>query len=71
MFVDEVDIHVMAGAGGRGCVRSSIPACSSVRSPLRRLHGAQAVTTFSQIDSPPFERGTTWSSVSRPFDEPQ
>jgi hypothetical protein len=35
------------------------------------LQGAQAVTTFSQIDSPPFERGTTWSSVSRPEEVPQ
>ena len=55
----------------RGGVRSSMPACSSVRSPLRRLHGAQAVTTFSQIDSPPFERGTTWSRVRRPPEVPQ
>jgi hypothetical protein len=60
-----------AGAGGRGRVFSSIPTCSSERSPLRRLHGAQAVTTFSQIDSPPFERGMMWSSVSRPFVVPQ
>jgi len=60
-----------AGAGGRGCVRSSIPTCSSERSPLRKLHGAHAVTTFSQIDSPPFERGMMWSSVSRPFVVPQ
>src|SRR6201998_4898126 len=59
------------GVGARGDVRSAIPACSSVLSPLRRLHGAQAVTAFSQIDSPPFDRGTTWSSVRRPFDVPQ
>jgi hypothetical protein len=37
---------------------------------LRRLQGARAVTTFSQIDSPPLDRGG-WSSVSRPFDVPQ
>ena len=43
----------------------------AVRSPLRRLHGAQAVTTFSQIDSPPFDLGTMWSSVSRPLVVPQ
>src|SRR5690348_13537715 len=54
------------GCGGRGFVWSTIPTCSSVRSPLRRLQGAQAVTTFSQTDSPPFDRGTTWSRVSRP-----
>jgi hypothetical protein len=59
------------GVGARGDVRSAIPACSSDRSPLRRLQGAQAVTTFSQIDSPPFDRGTMWSSVRRPFVVPQ
>ena len=31
----------------------------SIRPPLRRLHGAQAVTTFSQVVRPPRERGTT------------
>ena len=41
------------GAGGRGRRRRCRPESSSSRSPLRRLHGAQAVTTFSQIDSPP------------------
>ena len=45
------------GAGGRGRRRRCRPESSSSRSPLRRLHGAHAVTTFSQIDSPPFERG--------------
>ena len=49
--------------GGRArCIGVS----SSRRSPLRRLHGAHAVTTFSHTESPPRERGTTWSSVSRP-----
>src|SRR5262245_9261390 len=59
------------GVGARGEVWSTIPACSIVLSPLRRLHGAQAVTTFSQIDSPPFDRGTMWSSVRRPAVVPQ
>jgi hypothetical protein len=59
------------GCGGRGITCSSIPTCSSDRSPLRRLHGAQAVTTFSHDDSPPFDRGTMWSSVSRPLVVPQ
>ena len=59
------------GAGGRGGRFRWSPDSSSRRSPLRRLHGAQAVTTFSQIDSPPRERGTTWSSVSRPLEAPQ
>jgi hypothetical protein len=59
------------GAGARGGRFRWSPDSSSRRSPLRRLHGAQAVTTFSQIDSPPRERGTTWSSVSRPLVAPQ
>ena len=33
------------------------------RSPLRRLHGAQEATMFSQSDPPPLERGITWSTV--------
>ena len=49
---------------------SSRPRASS-RSPLRRLHGAHEVTTFSHTEPPPFERGTTWSSVSRPPVSPQ
>ena len=32
--------------------------------PLRRLHGPQAVTTFSQLVRPPWARGMTWSKVS-------
>src|SRR6058998_536975 len=59
------------GWGGLGGCFRTIPTCSSERSPLRRLHGPQAVTTFSQIDSPPFERGTTWSRVRRPLEVPQ
>jgi hypothetical protein len=35
------------------------------------LQAAQAVTTFSQTESPPRERGTTWSSVSRDELSPQ
>ena len=59
------------GAGGRGFVRSSRPLSSSVRLPFLWLHVAHDVTTFSQTDSPPRERGTTWSSVSRPLAVPQ
>ena len=44
-----MDVHV--GFGGRP------PA-------LRRLHGAQAVATFSQVVRPPWARGRTWSKVS-------
>src|SRR6058998_740996 len=60
-----------AGVGGLGVFRSTIADSSSNRSPLRRLHGAQEVTTFSQTESPPRLRGTTWSSVSRPEVVPQ
>ena len=60
-----------AGAGALGIVWSFRPDSSSERLPLRKLHGAQEVTTFSQVDSPPRERGTTWSSVSRPPALPQ
>ena len=44
--------------------------CGS-RFPFRWLHGAHDVTTFSHTESPPRERGTTWSSVSRLFAVPQ
>jgi alcohol dehydrogenase len=59
------------GAGGRGCTRSVIDISSGRRFPLRRLHGAQEVTTFSQSEPPPRLLGTTWSSVSRPLLVPQ
>ena len=59
------------GAGGRGGRRMVIDTSSGRRSPLRRLHGAHAVTTFSQTESPPRLRGTTWSRVSRPPLVPQ
>src|SRR5437016_13841032 len=59
------------GDGGLGCTRIVRPASSSVRLPLRRLHGAHDVTTFSHTESPPRDRGTTWSSVRRPPAEPQ
>ena len=32
--------------------------------PFRTLHGRQAQTTFSHVDFPPREMGTTWSSDS-------
>ena len=47
------------GAGARGGRGSDIDASSRRLSPLGRLQGAQAVTTFSQVESPPLERGTT------------
>ena len=53
------------GVGGRGVVRRVMLVSSRRRSPLRWLQGAHEVTTFSQTEVPPLERGTTWSSVSR------
>src|SRR4051794_41951183 len=59
------------GAGARGGLRSGISISCGRRLPLRMLQGAHEVTTFSQTESPPRERGTTWSSVSRPLAVPQ
>ena len=52
-------------------MRSSMCTSCSSRLPFLWLHVAHDVTTFSQTESPPRERGTTWSSVSRPFVVPQ
>jgi hypothetical protein len=43
-----------------------IPASEGRQAPLRTLHGAHEVTTFSQESGPPRLRGTTWSIVRRP-----
>src|SRR2546421_6025901 len=51
------------GLGFRGLRRRAMPAWLSARSPLRRLQGAQEATMLSQLDSPPLDRGTTWSTV--------
>src|SRR5207342_1862393 len=59
------------GAGGRGGLRSVIETSSGKRLPLRMLQGAHEVTTFSQTESPPRLRGTTWSRVRRPLVVPQ
>src|SRR5256885_16686286 len=53
----------ISARGVRGARRGCMPACRGVRSPLRRLQGAHEATMFSQLDSPPFERGITWSTV--------
>src|SRR3954471_6529814 len=50
--------------GRTGTLRSFIPACSGVRFALRALHETQARTQFSQVVSPPRERGSTWSMVN-------
>src|SRR5437763_16566227 len=51
------------GLGLRGFWRRLIPTWRGKRSPLRRLQGAQEATMFSQVETPPLERGTTWSTV--------
>jgi hypothetical protein len=53
------------GAGGLGCRVGNIRASCGSWSPLRELHGAQEVTTLSQVELPPRLRGTTWSIVRR------
>jgi hypothetical protein len=47
------------GLGVRGSLISFIPAWRRSALPLRRLHGAHEATMFSQLDAPPFDRGTT------------
>src|SRR6476619_5189045 len=59
------------GAGARGGLRRVILISSGRRFPLRMLQGAHEVTTFSQTESPPRLRGTTWSRVSLPAVVPQ
>ena len=49
--------------GRRGLRRRLIPTWRSSTSPLRRLHGAQEATMLSHVDTPPLDRGTTWSTV--------
>src|SRR5262249_19025409 len=66
-IVGAASLMKSAGVGAFGGCRSSMLASTRSLSPLRRLHGAHAVTTFSQIDSPPRLRGMTWSSVRRPL----
>ena len=55
--------HAVARGARHGRARR-MPASSGVRSRLARLHGRQAAATFSQMCSPPRERGMTWSIES-------
>src|SRR5208283_38033 len=48
-----------------------IRASSGVRSPLALLHCTHAHTKFSQVSSPPRERGSTWSTVNGKSPLPQ
>ena len=52
---------VELGALGRRRKGDRLPRQANMT--LRRLQGAQQVTMFSQPDPPPFDRGTTWSTV--------
>ncbi len=52
-----------AGSARRGFWRGHISTWLGRRSPFRRLQGAQAATTLSQVVWPPLERGMTWSKV--------
>ena len=52
-----------AGSARRALCRGHISTSRGRRSPLRRLQGEQAATTFSQVVCPPLERGITWSKV--------
>ena len=54
----------MCGCGVEGLRLRGIPAWSGRESPLRRLHGAHDATMFSHDESPPLDRGITWSTVS-------
>ncbi len=51
-------------AGLRGAMASSIFASAGSRLALRRLQGTQASTQLIQLESPPRDRGKTWSMVS-------
>src|SRR6266852_3843162 len=50
--------------GRFGLCTSAIPASSGVCPPLRRLQLGQEHTKFSHVESPPRERGITWSRLS-------
>jgi hypothetical protein len=53
--------------GPTGAFRTRIRACSGVRLAFRLLQATHASTQFSQLDTPPCERGTTWSTVNSPL----
>ena len=53
----------ISACGVRGARWGCMFARAGMRSPLRRLHGAHDATMFSQLESPPLDRGITWSTV--------
>ena len=50
--------------GRTGCLRTRIRACSGVRSAFRLLQARHESTQLVQPDTPPCDRGNTWSIVS-------
>src|SRR5699024_3125878 len=56
-------IHSCPSRGSCGRKSSFQPSSPRVRLPLRLLHSRQQATRFSQLLTPPRERGTTWSTV--------
>src|SRR5699024_6358683 len=56
-------IHSCPSRGSWGRKSSFQPSSARVRLPLRLLHSRQQATRFSQLLTPPRERGTTWSTV--------
>src|SRR3954454_9054446 len=69
-MVGEATWMKTSGRGVRGALRGCMRTWWGRWSPLRRMHGAHEATMFSPVDSPPFERGMTWSTV-RLAREPQ
>ena len=55
--------NLLVHLGAKGACRGHISTSRGRRSPLLRLQGEQAATTFSQVVWPPLDRGTTWSKV--------
>src|ERR1041385_7234782 len=54
-------VNAIWGGGSRGARRSSMVAASRERFPFLALQARQATTQFVQLETPPSERGTTWS----------
>jgi len=52
---------------GRKAFTDFIPACSGVLEPFLLLQFQQAATTLLQVSVPPFDLGTTWSTVRLPL----
>src|SRR5271168_5213994 len=49
--------------GSTGCFMRCMPASAGVMPLFFLLQRRQARTRFTQLETPPWQRGTTWSSV--------